>query len=247
MTRLVLLGASNFRRSLPIVVATARAAWGPELEILGAFGHGRSYGDRSRVLIRELPGILECGIWEAISAGSGATAAVVTDVGNDLLYGRSDATILAWVAECLRRLAAAGAGIRVTSLPLERIRRVSSREFLLFRSLFFPGSRVGWREAIGASERLDAGLRALAESAGATLVEAAGEWYGTDPIHIRRRSRAAAWASILGAPEITRRLTARQGIRLRLAAPERRWIAGIEMRRAQPALRVAGAAPVLLY
>jgi hypothetical protein len=36
-------------------------------------------------------------------------------------------------------------------------------------------------------------------------------------------------------------------IRLRLAAPERRWIAGLETRRAQPALRIAGAAAVSLY
>ncbi|HWC65107.1 MAG TPA: hypothetical protein VG777_03415, partial [Thermoanaerobaculia bacterium] len=238
MTRLVVLGASNVRRGLPTVVRTAIEGWGPELEILGAFGHGRSYGERSRVLIRDLPGILECGIWRAISEGGEATAAVVTDVGNDVLYGRSETTILAWVGESLRRLASAGATVRVTSLPLQRIRRVSPREFLLFRSLFFPGSRVGWREAIGTSERLDAGLRSLAVSAGATLIEAPGEWYGADPIHIRRNRRVAAWAAILGVPEARRRISESQALRLRLSAPERRWIAGFETRRNQPALRI---------
>ena len=79
MTRLVLLGASNVRRGLPIVVETARAAW-PRLEILGAFGHGRSYGARSRVLVRELPAILDCGLWDALTARRDDATAVVTDV-----------------------------------------------------------------------------------------------------------------------------------------------------------------------
>jgi hypothetical protein len=247
VTRLVLLGASNVRRGLPTVVQTARAASGPGLEILGAFGHGRSYGGRSRVLIRELPGILDCGIWGALAPGGGETKALITDVGNDVLYGHSAPAILAWVSECVSRLRLAGAAIRVTTLPLDRIRRVSPAEFLLFRTLFFPGSTVGWREAIETSGQLDAGLRDLAATARATLVEAPGGWYGTDPIHIRRRCRRAAWAEILGASHAAPPMSMGEAMRLRAAAPEVRWIAGREGRRRQPAFAAPDGLRVALY
>lgn len=246
MTRLVVLGASNVRRGLPTVVQTARAAWGPDLEIFGAFGHGRSYGARSRFLIRDLPGIVGCGIWDALAAGSGPVSAVVTDVGNDVLYGAPVAAILGWVGECLSRLAAAGANIRLTALPLVRVRRVSAADFLLFRTLFFPGSRARWREAAAAIEALDSGLRSLAGQRGVTLVEPDPIWYGVDPIHIRRSRRRAAWAAIFGTAPAPAPMPASDALRLRAGAPDRRWIAGIERRAAQPSVRL-GATRVSLY
>ena len=42
--RVVALGASNLTRGLHTVVSTARTEWGPDVEVLGALGHGRSYG-----------------------------------------------------------------------------------------------------------------------------------------------------------------------------------------------------------
>ncbi len=71
--RVVALGASNLTRGLQTVVATATATWGPDVEVLAALGHGRSYGAPSRLLIRTLPGILESGLWkdlESLAAGA---------------------------------------------------------------------------------------------------------------------------------------------------------------------------------
>ncbi|HET9794386.1 MAG TPA: hypothetical protein VFS34_07980 [Thermoanaerobaculia bacterium] len=245
--RLVLLGASNVRRGLPVVVESARAAIGPDLEIFGAFGHGRSYGTRSCIPFRCLPGILECGLWEALAAGGGATSAVVMDVGNDILYGETAETILGWVAECLARLARGGAALRVVAAPVDRIRRVAAAEFLLFRTIFYPGSRVSRRAAVRAVEEVDAGLRRLASGAGAAIVEPRLRWYGMDPIHIRRSMRPAAWAEILGAAGPPPPMPAGEALRLRLAPPERRWIAGFERRALQPALRLKGETLISLF
>ena len=89
--RVVLLGASNLVAGLPRVVEAARSVWGGPLDILAAAGHGRSYGRSSRVLWRTLPGILSCGLWEDLARRPPAsTAALLTDVGNDILYGGSD-------------------------------------------------------------------------------------------------------------------------------------------------------------
>jgi len=243
----VVLGASNVRRGMTTVVQTAREAWGPNLEIFGAFGHGRSYGARSCIPFRCLPGILECGIWNSLPPAGVPETAVVTDVGNDVVYGASVPTILGWVGECLDRLAARGARIRVTALPIARLGDVGPDQYLFFRSLFFRGSRVPWRAALEGIRELDAGLRRLSGSAGATVVDPPREWYGTDPIHIRRSHRRAAWAAILGVAESRRSMPLGEAIRLRMAVPGERWIAGIEQRRRQPAIRLETKTPVSLF
>ena len=85
---MVALGASNLTRGLQTVVSTARTAWGPDVQVVAALGHGRSYGATSAFLVRRLPGILRSGLWaELESAPAVPTKALVTDVGNDILYG----------------------------------------------------------------------------------------------------------------------------------------------------------------
>ena len=74
--RIILLGASNLTRGLSIVIETARLLFAtrdrPEqtsrgpLGVFAALGHGRAYGLPSRVLVRSLPSILDCGLWRAI-------------------------------------------------------------------------------------------------------------------------------------------------------------------------------------
>lgn len=61
--RVVALGASNLTRGFQTVVATARTAWGTDVDVLAALGHGRSYGADSAFLVRRLPGILDSGLW----------------------------------------------------------------------------------------------------------------------------------------------------------------------------------------
>ncbi len=143
IARVVALGASNLTRGFQTVVCTARSTWGPKVEVLGALGHGRSYGASSRFIVRSLPGILESELWSDLSRLPPATTrGLVTDVGNDLLYGFSAAQTLAWTTEAVDRLQALTPDIVVTGLPLAPIRELSQAKFLLFRSLLFPQCRL---------------------------------------------------------------------------------------------------------
>src|ERR1700704_6567831 len=72
VARVVALGASNLTRGFQTVVSTARATWGPNVEIVAALGHGRSYGAHSRFVIRTLPGILQSGLWRHLESLSAA-------------------------------------------------------------------------------------------------------------------------------------------------------------------------------
>ncbi|MCA9267996.1 MAG: hypothetical protein KDA41_05970, partial [Planctomycetales bacterium] len=117
--RLVLLGASNLARGVVSAVDAARAVWGEPLDVMAALGHGRSYGRKSCVLGRSLTGVAQCALWDELAARPRLpTAAVVTDVGNDILYGVSNKKILDWVARCLSRLASADARVVLTGLPI---------------------------------------------------------------------------------------------------------------------------------
>ncbi len=120
--RVVLLGASNLTKGIGTVLETACRHWGRPLEAVGALGHGRSYGNASRVLGRQLPGILECGLWQVLGRSPGVpTAGLVTDIGNDLLYGQGVARIADWLEQCLDRLAAVHARTVVTLLPVDNL------------------------------------------------------------------------------------------------------------------------------
>src|SRR5262245_22793414 len=73
VARVVALGASNLTLGFQNVVATARTAWGPGVEVVAALGHGRSYGANSTVVIRTLPGILQSGLWRKLESLPAAT------------------------------------------------------------------------------------------------------------------------------------------------------------------------------
>ena len=226
--RVVALGASNLTRGFQTVVSSARAAWGPGVEIVAALGHGRSYGANSRFLVRRLPGILECGMWRRLeTAPPMPTHALVTDVGNDILYGFPPEQVLAWVDEALRRLGRHTDDIALTDLPLASIRRLSRPGFYAFRSVLFPSCRLSLDQVIERAERVNAGLAALATERRVRPVRLEPSWYGVDPIHIRPALWRAAWSEILGAEPAQGR-SAAESVRLYLMRPERQWLFGAE-------------------
>ena len=245
--RIVLLGASNLTRGISTVVGMAAELVGAPSEFLIAMGHGRSYGQRSTLLGRSLPGIAECGLWAALrqrSGGSGPTFALITDIGNDVIYGVPVETILRWVTECVDRLRETGAGIVVTLPPMESLETLTPWRFGLARSLFFPGRGMSLTTAMDRLRALYEGLQPLGGRDGVTLVEPEGRWYGLDPIHPRRRFLVRAWQQAIGpwgAGGATPRKpdpSAVRWLRLRTATPQKWWLAGRRMGRSQPCSRL---------
>jgi hypothetical protein len=247
--RLVALGASNLARGMGAAVAIAREQWGPSLEVVSAFGPGRSYGMDSSLMGRRLPGILECGLWRALRALPPAeTHAVVTDVGNDILYHVPVDRIVAWVDEAVARLGELTEDVALTGLPLERIRLLSPSAYLFFRSVLVPNCRLSRAETLDASARVEDALRAIADRRRARFIPLPLGWYGTDPVHIRQRQAMTAWRAILtGGPDGGASRSSWESARLFLMKPERRWWLGVEQRGAQPGLRLRSGPTVWCY
>jgi hypothetical protein len=242
--RLIALGASNLTRGLATVVRDSRGLGAP-VAVYAALGHGRSYGISSRFCGRTLPGIAGCGLWDALESGP-KTKALVTDIGNDVLYDVPVGQILAWVELCVDRLVSLGAEVVVTDLPLASIERLSHAAFLLFRSILVPGCRLSFGVVKERARALNDGVVALAERRRVALVRLRPEWYRGDPIHIRPHFWGPAWREILGTREKTdsQKLNA---LRLYWARPARQRLLGMEFHRAQPAIRLRGGGSVSLY
>lgn len=243
----VLLGASNLTRGFFTVLRCAHALLGESLDVLAALGVGRSYGIYSNILGRGLSGVDECGLWPVLRERPSAPVfALLTDIGNDIPYEVPVPRITGWIESCLDKLAEAQASIVVTQIPLENIRKLDRWRFMILRSILFPGRTISFEEVSQRIVDLAESIEKICVARGITLVPMKTEWYGLDPIHIRRPIWPTAWSEILGhwtstagdgnhlgEATIGNPLWIRQLGLCRLA-PETRRIFGIEWRRRQP-------------
>jgi hypothetical protein len=254
-SRVILLGASNVERSLATIVRIARSGLPGPIEWFIACGHGRSYGAESSVLGRRLPGIAPCGMWDALAERPPLpTYALVTDVGNDLLYGAPVASIVAWVDACVERLRACGANVVIAGLPLGALAQLPRWRFAMLSRVFFPLHGARFEETLARAQQLDAALREIAARHEAHWCAPPAEWYGFDPIHIRKRVWNAAWGKIflpwnLSAQtrESNSRATFAEWLRLKRMRPEQRQLWGALQRRRQPAGRLSDGSSCWLY
>jgi hypothetical protein len=251
--RVVVLGASNVSLGLSSLIACARAAWGEPLDILAAAGHGRSYGTTSTVLGRSLPAILQCGLWEELrNRPPLPTAALLTDIGNDLLYGRNVPTILRWVEACLEQLQPVADRLVVTRLPLASLERTSSWKLRLLVSLIFPSSRLELAPTLDKARQLDAQLVSFAGRFRAYIVQPDDDWYRWDPIHVTRARRIEAWQKYLscwcdGEKTLPPRDSLHQWLTAARARPQQWRYWGRQRQRQQPCATFADGTRLSLF
>lgn len=255
-TRVCLLGASNLSLGFPFVVERCLQLFGPDADIRAAHGFGRSYGRWSNVAgpLRELPGLIDSDLWEALDEAPPAenTFALVTDVGNDVAFDRHPDQIEPWVRTVLERLEGHGARILLTGLPVASLETLSPFWFAVFKRLYFPGRKSTRRELIERARELDARLERLCAERGHARFVPPREWYGVDPIHIRLGLRRSAWETILRTwgvepRDASFRLESRAWRRMKRNHPTRRRFLGREQRFPQPRLELAEGGRVALY
>ncbi|MBX3639323.1 MAG: hypothetical protein KF888_02270 [Nitrosomonas sp.] len=199
--RLVLLGASNLTLSLRLIIQFMQQYCGAPSEVLVAAGHGRSYGLSSQVLMRQLPGIVQSGLWRQLhSAEAGVTPvtyAFLTDIGNDIPYEAAPAEILNWVSWCVAQLQRHCARIVMTNIPIASIESLPERRFNLLRNVLFPSCRLSRIEVIERARVVHQGLIDLAERRQLTVCEVEPGWMSFDGIHIAYWKRCAFYRQIL--------------------------------------------------
>lgn len=196
--RIILLGASNLTLSLRLVIHLVQQRFGGPSEILTAVGHGRAYGVSSQMLWRGLPGIADCGLWRQLnSMEPRPTVALLTDIGNDILFGVAPERILRSVEWCIAQLQQQSAQIVVTNLPMASIESLSERRYTFFRNIFYPSSRLSRNETVRCARAVHAGLLNMASRLHFTLYEPEPHWFGMDGIHVNYWQRKAFYRNVL--------------------------------------------------
>jgi hypothetical protein len=231
-------------------VSTARAQWGQDVDVFAALGHGRSYGSESRFVARTIPGILQSGLWPQLDRLPPApTRCIVSDVGNDILYGFAHTQIVSWVEETVDRLARFSSDIVIAGLPRVSEDAISNRRFLFFRSVFFPRCRLSLEEVAETAARVSDGVAALASTRALRFVRLKEEWYGVDPIHFRPSQWCNAWQEIVcgdSRPALGA-LSKTEAARLYLMRPQHQHVFGVPFGAEQHGVRLARGARVWLY
>lgn len=254
--RLIVLGASNCARGIVSLVNTARSLAQTPIDLYGAIGHGRSYRHETTVIVRRLPGILHCGLWDDLPSDSEIPSiGLVTDVGNDLLYGAEPDQVAEWVEACLQRLTENGSRLVITELPLSTLSELGPRKFWLFSRLFFPFCQLSLTEALQKAKVLNDRLLELAKRWNATVIRPMPEWYGVDPIHVRYAEYPRAWSHMLqsvlgsteGDAEVTSSMSWRMKMRLAWVVPQRRKLWKWVQSTAQPSLILEDGSRIAVY
>jgi hypothetical protein len=203
---------------------------------------------------KKFSGIFPCALWHELDARPTLpTTALVTDVGNDLLYGVTPSRLIEWVELCLDRLAAAGAKTTITELPLASIERLGEARFRFFRTLLFPRSRIVLPSVRAAAREVNDGLVALGRSKNIPVIPVSDAWYGFDPIHLRRGERRTAWPKLLsawrenGESFVAPPTNVWERAYLTTLAPHERIVYGVRRCRQQPSGRLADGTTISFY
>lgn len=195
--RFVLLGASNLTVSLRLVIQLLQRRIGGPSDVLVAAGHGRSYGEFSQVMFRELPGITSSGLWKRLElANVRPTFALLTDIGNDIPYGYTPEQILGWVSWCVSRLQRQSVHIVMTNVPIASIKSISDWRYKMLRSVLFPRCQLSRREVVERASVVHHGLVEMAASKHFELLEPSSDWFGADAIHVHYWKRKAFYQRI---------------------------------------------------
>ncbi|MCA9217992.1 MAG: hypothetical protein KDB27_33205, partial [Planctomycetales bacterium] len=163
------------------------------------FAHGRSYGLHSTVGCWTYPPITSCGIWKAIPQDRrDTTFALITDVGNDILYNAQPEEIDRWVREAVLNLSPICSRIAITEIPLESVIGLGTVRFTLLRSIIFPKCRLNLKKVLDQAALLNELLKQTAKDSETLLLRPALDWYGVDPIHIKSAAKRVAWRNYIG-------------------------------------------------
>jgi hypothetical protein len=200
----VLLGASNLTLGWPHLLRALKHGIKESVDVFTANGMGRSYLRHSRFAWRTLPGILESDLWSQLQQHIEQTrsdkppVALITDLGNDMVYGRSPQEVVAAAEQCIQRLKACDERVEIviTRPPVQSVTRLSWLRYHFFRTVLFPACDIKLTRMQQLTQELDEGIRDLAEQYGVIHTEPLAEWYGLDPIHIRRRNRFDAFCGM---------------------------------------------------
>jgi hypothetical protein len=207
----VFLGASNLARGYRALADCLIQSLAPgPVEILHAMGPGRGYCSPGGIFNITYPPIGSSEILKSVQCRkekARRVIALITDIGNDIMYGVPAREIIACLNTLLQQLNALGAEVFVHPIPLDFSKDVSKRQFRILRSLFYPHSGIDYHKAKEAVDAINIFLR---DKAGGEihLLPSTKDFCGVDKIHYSIFRSHRVWSEV--AAEMLRVLSAQE-------------------------------------
>ncbi len=194
----VLLGASNLSRGYYGLAEHLRRGLAPaNVKVVGALGPGRGYSVASGFANVVYPPLKDSKIFEAakrLAEESDRVAALISDIGNDVMNGVPCEQIMADLTGTMEKLRALGARLVVAPIPKNLERRLTPAAFNILRSLFYPRSGMTLETTILTIRRVNEFLEGL--EGGVRLVRGLEPYCGWDMIHYGPFDMRRAWSLV---------------------------------------------------
>jgi hypothetical protein len=151
-------------------------------------------------------------------------------------------------------LAKHNAQVVITPPPIASVRTLRPWKYQVVKSVMFPTKRITFAQAIARSHELHDRVVDLARQLNTPAIALPGDWYGFDPIHIRRPLWPHAWQTILSpwtegssadAPKA--KPSFGRWLHLRTRTPRNWRLLGLSRGRAQPSGRLTDGTQISLF
>jgi hypothetical protein len=211
-----LLGASNLSRGCFAFARHMKACLHPQkVEVLIASGPGRAYHASGGLLNVAYPPICTSDIFEVAKNKSESgyqVVALVTDIGNDIMYGVSAEQVIETVQQIFERLQSMNSEIFYTTLPVAfEEKKVHPIWFYILRSVLLPFSKVSYDEATAGIIEVNQFLK---ECRYGHLIPDMNRYLGIDKIHYGWLRGHSAWSHVAKAMLGTLGVSMTRGITL---------------------------------
>ena len=197
----LLMGASNLARGYSMLTHhLSECLEKNKTEFLNALGPGRGFCARGGIFNITYSPIQDCQIIESGEKKSKEalrTVVLITDIGNDLLYGVSADTLIASLDIMIDEILKWDADIFLTSIHVNLKKDVSPTIFLVLRSLLYPSSKVNYEEMdlsiFKVNDYLEEKVR---KNETIHLITGLEAFAGLDKIHYSLFKTHAAWSAV---------------------------------------------------
>lgn len=196
----LLLGASNLARGYSLLNRHISKCLGDSnTEFLNALGPGRGFCARGGMFNFTYPPIQDCRILEAAEKKTNdARAVLITDIGNDLMYGISADTLIECLDSLIERMLLWNAEIFLASIHVNMKKDVSPATFFILRFIFYPGSKVTYEETDSFITKVNSYLEEKArKNEKVHLITGMESYAGLDKIHYSMLKTHLAWSQVI--------------------------------------------------
>ena len=195
----ILFGASNLARSFyGLKLSIKRCIHPRSANFIHAMGPGRGYLSQGGILNTTYPPIIDCGILESIQKirkPNQQIIALITDIGNDIMYGIHSEKIIEGLQSILDTLGEVTKNIFITPIPINLKNDIGEFYFRVLRCIFFPKSSIKYSQTLESIKIINQFILHSSNKK-ITIINGMEQFSGLDKIHYSFFKSHLAWAHI---------------------------------------------------